>query len=44
MRLGKRILLAAVSIYLWLFFGPIAGFDLFRIFGDIAHKTSTVLQ
>ncbi len=44
MRLGQRILLAAVSLYLLLFFGPIAGFDLFRIVGEIAHKPSTVLQ
>jgi branched-chain amino acid transport system permease protein len=44
MRLGQKILLAAVSIYLVLFFGPLAGFDLFRIIGEIANNPSTLLQ
>ena len=44
MRLGQRLLLAAVAIYLLLFFGPIAGFDLFRIVGEIANRPTLLLQ
>ncbi|MBI5290847.1 MAG: branched-chain amino acid ABC transporter permease [Chloroflexi bacterium] len=44
MRIGQRVLLASVGIYLLLFFGPLAGFDLFRVIGEIANKPSTLLQ
>lgn len=44
MRIGQRVLLAIVGIYLFFFFGPLAGFDLFRVIGEIANKPSTLLQ
>ncbi len=44
MQRAQRIILAAVGIYLLLFFGPIAGFDLFRIIPDIAAKPEFVVQ
>jgi len=40
----QKYLLIALAIYLFLFFGPLAGFDLFRIIGEIAAKPSTLLQ
>jgi branched-chain amino acid transport system permease protein len=44
MRLGQRILFAAVGIYLLLFFGPVAGFDIFRIVPEIINNPATLLQ
>ncbi len=44
MRLGQRLLLAAVGIYCLLFFGPLAGFDLFRIIPEIIKNPATLVQ
>lgn len=44
MRLGQRLLIVFVGVYLLLFFGPLAGFDIFRIIPEIANKPSTLLQ
>lgn len=44
MKPWQRILFAAVGIYLLLFLGPLAGFDIFRIIPEIANKPSTLLQ
>jgi branched-chain amino acid transport system permease protein len=40
----QRILLIAAGLYILLFLGPLAGFEPFRIVGEIANKPSTVLQ
>jgi branched-chain amino acid transport system permease protein len=44
MKIAQRLLLVAAGIYLLLFLGPVAGFDLFRIVSEIAHKPETALQ
>ncbi|MBM4422380.1 MAG: branched-chain amino acid ABC transporter permease [Chloroflexi bacterium] len=44
MRPWQKVLIVAVNIYLLLFFGPVAGFDIFRIIPEIASKPSTLLQ
>ncbi len=44
MQLGRRLLPLVIGIYLLLFFGPVAGFDLFRVVGEIYNKPSLLLQ
>ena len=44
MKIAQRLLLAAAGIYLLLFFGPLAGFDFFRILSEIANKPELLLQ
>src|SRR5262245_15181311 len=44
MKLGSRLFFVVVGIYLLLMFGPLAGFDIFRIIPEIIAKPSTLLQ
>lgn len=44
MRLGQRLVFAAVGIYLLLFLGPLAGFDIFRIVPEIINNPAILLQ
>lgn len=44
MRLGQRLFFTAAGIYLLLFFGPLAGFDIFRIIPAIIEKPETLGQ
>jgi branched-chain amino acid transport system permease protein len=44
MRLGQKLVFAAVGIYLLLFLGPVAGFDVRRIFYEVIKNPETLLQ
>jgi branched-chain amino acid transport system permease protein len=44
MRLGQRLFFVFIGVYLLLFFGPLAGFDLFRIVPEIINRPSSLLQ